>query len=58
MVQQHRQILQSMLAGNWARARRLLSEHIRAQGPILMNLLARETAAGARTGARRRGGRR
>jgi DNA-binding GntR family transcriptional regulator len=44
MVQQHHGILRALVDGNWTRAKRLLSEHIRAQGPILMELLARESA--------------
>ena len=44
MVQQHHGILQALVDGDWTRARKLLSEHIRAQGPILMRLLARESA--------------
>ena len=44
MVQQHHGILQALVDSDWARARKLLSEHIRAQGPILMKLLARESA--------------
>lgn len=51
MVQQHHRILQALVVGDWARARRLLSEHIRAQGPILMELLARESAEDERSGA-------
>jgi DNA-binding GntR family transcriptional regulator len=46
MVEQHRGILEALVAGSLARARTLLSEHIRAQGPILITLLARERATG------------
>ena len=42
MAQQHRSILRAMAARNWSRARALLSQHIRAQGPILMRLLEKE----------------
>ena len=50
MVQQHRGILEALVDGDGPRARRLLSEHIRAQGPILMKLLERESAHDARKG--------
>jgi DNA-binding GntR family transcriptional regulator len=42
MVRQHRQILQAVAARDWPKSRRLLSEHIRAQGPILLKLLKKE----------------
>ncbi len=42
MVRQHRSILQALAARDWARGRKLLSDHIRAQGPILTGLLKRE----------------
>ncbi len=53
MVRRHRGILEALVARNQARARALLSEHIRAQGPILMKLLARESATEAGTPAPR-----
>ncbi len=41
MVLQHRRIIEALIARDWIRARRLLSEHIRAQGPVLMKLVER-----------------
>jgi DNA-binding GntR family transcriptional regulator len=42
MVVQHRRILQAFLDHDWARARKQLSQHIRAQGPILSRLIEKE----------------
>jgi DNA-binding GntR family transcriptional regulator len=42
MVRQHRGILQAFEARDWPRARKLLSEHVRAQGPILTKLLTKD----------------
>jgi DNA-binding GntR family transcriptional regulator len=39
MVLQHRRIIEALIARDWKRARRLLSQHIRAQGPVLMKLV-------------------
>jgi DNA-binding GntR family transcriptional regulator len=39
MALQHRQILEALIAKRWARAREVLAEHIRAQQPVLRNLL-------------------
>jgi DNA-binding GntR family transcriptional regulator len=42
MASQHREILESLIAKHWAKARQALSHHIWAQRPILENLLAGE----------------
>jgi DNA-binding GntR family transcriptional regulator len=39
MARQHRQILRALLAKDWAKARRELTWHIRAQRPIIRDLL-------------------
>ncbi len=39
MAQQHREILQSLIDQDWPRARRALADHIRAQRPIVEELL-------------------
>jgi DNA-binding GntR family transcriptional regulator len=41
MARQHRQILHALLAKDWTRARRELTRHIRAQRPIVRDLLQR-----------------
>jgi DNA-binding GntR family transcriptional regulator len=41
MARQHRKILRALLARDWARARRDLTQHIRAQRPIVGGLLQR-----------------
>jgi DNA-binding GntR family transcriptional regulator len=41
MARQHRAILRALLDEDWPRARRALSEHIRAQRPIIQELLRR-----------------
>lgn len=41
MARQHRTILRALLAKNWPRARRELTWHIRAQRPIMRDLLQR-----------------
>jgi DNA-binding GntR family transcriptional regulator len=41
MARQHRMILRALLAKDWARARRELTRHIRAQRPIVGDLLQR-----------------
>jgi len=51
MALQHRRILQAFVSGAWTLARRLLSEHIRAQGPILTKLLSRGDDEDERRGA-------
>lgn len=38
MVRQHQAILRALIAKDWTRSRKLLSAHIRAQGPILTRL--------------------
>ena len=43
MAAQHRQILESLIARHWAKARQALSEHIWAQRPILRDLLKLRT---------------
>jgi DNA-binding GntR family transcriptional regulator len=48
MALQHRQILQAFVGGQWARAGKLLSVHIQAQGPILRKLLSRSVDERAR----------
>lgn len=39
MAHQHRQILQALIAGHWAKAQKILSDHIWEQRPILKKLL-------------------
>jgi DNA-binding GntR family transcriptional regulator len=41
MARQHRHILRALIAQDWARARRELTRHIRAQRPIVRKLLQR-----------------
>jgi DNA-binding GntR family transcriptional regulator len=41
MVRQHRRILKAMIAGDWVEARKALVRHIRAQKPIVNELLRR-----------------
>ena len=41
MARQHRKILRALLARNWPRARRELTRHIRAERPIVRDLLQR-----------------
>jgi DNA-binding GntR family transcriptional regulator len=41
MARQHREILEALIAKDWPRARRALAEHVRAQQPIVENLLRR-----------------
>ena len=41
MAAQHRRVLEALIAGKWNQARKALSEHIHAQGPVLMKVLAR-----------------
>jgi DNA-binding GntR family transcriptional regulator len=41
MARQHRKILRALLAKDWPRARRELTRHIRAQRPIIRDLLQR-----------------
>ena len=48
MAAQHRQILQALVDQDWARARRALAEHIRAQRPAIERLLAAMQGAGKR----------
>jgi DNA-binding GntR family transcriptional regulator len=44
MADQHRQILEALIAKHWAKARQALSDHIWAQRPILKSLLDTATA--------------
>ena len=44
MAGQHREILSHMLNRRWAKARKALSNHIRAQQPASMHLVAKLTA--------------
>ena len=46
MSAQHRRILRSLLARDWPAARRALSQHIRAQEPVLQKMLARLRGGG------------
>ena len=41
MARQHRTILRALIAQDWTRARRELTRHIRAQRPIVRELLQR-----------------
>ncbi|WP_422927771.1 GntR family transcriptional regulator [Singulisphaera sp. PoT] len=41
MARQHREILQALIDRDWTRARRTLADHIRAQRPIVEDLLQR-----------------
>jgi hypothetical protein len=41
MARQHRKILRTLLAQDWPQARRELARHIRAQRPIVGDLLKR-----------------
>lgn len=41
MAEQHREIIEALIARDWGRARAALSRHIRAQRPILQTLLRR-----------------
>jgi DNA-binding GntR family transcriptional regulator len=46
MASQHREVLRALLEGDWAAARRALARHIRAQEPIVMELLKRIGSSG------------
>jgi DNA-binding GntR family transcriptional regulator len=46
MSAQHRRILRALLARDWPAARRALSQHIRAQEPVLQKMLARLRGGG------------
>ncbi len=41
MAGQHREILRALLDKDWRKARQALSEHIRAQAPVVKMLVAR-----------------
>jgi DNA-binding GntR family transcriptional regulator len=51
MAAQHRAILQALIDQDWPRARKLLAHHIRAQQPIVEELLQQLGRKGARAGS-------